>query len=142
MTLTYTQPDQIDPKDVKALADGLSAHMAGLGHPTEWKDFAFFVRDSGGAIRAGIAGNSGQGAIYIRLLWVHENERGKGLGQKLLAMAEAEGLRRGCHVAYLDTFSFQAPKFYPKFGYTEFGRVDGLGESREMSRHWFVKRIG
>jgi hypothetical protein len=24
----------------------------------------------------------------------------------------------------LDTFSFQGPEFYPKFGYREFGRLD------------------
>ena len=26
--------------------------------------------------------------------------------------------------AWLDTFSFQGPEFYPKFGYREFGRLD------------------
>ena len=141
MTLVIAQADKIEPNDVKTLSDGLSAHMAGLGHPTEWKDFAFFARDAHGAIRAGIAGNSGQGSLYVRLLWVHDDERGKGLGRKLLAMAEAEGVKRGCHTAYLDTFSFQAPAFYPKFGYSEFGSVDGLGMNRTVMRHWFVKRI-
>ncbi len=141
MTLKLAQADKIEPADLKALSDGLTAHMAGKGFPTEWKEFAFFARDDQGTIRAGISGNSGQGGIFIRLLWVHEDERGKGLGQKLLAMAEAEGLQRGCHTAYLDTFSAQAPEFYPKFGYVQFGHVDGLGPNRDLSRHWFVKRI-
>ena len=142
MNIVVSQADKIEPNDVKTLSDGLSAHMAGLGHPTEWKDFAFFARDAHGAIRAGISGKSGQGGLYVNLLWVHDGERRKGLGQKLLAMAEAEGLKRGCHTAYLDTFSFQAPTFYPKFGYTQFGCVDGLGANKDLSRHWFVKRIG
>ena len=43
--LVVTQAEKIEPHDVKALSDGLSAHMAGLGHTTEWKGFAFFVRD-------------------------------------------------------------------------------------------------
>ncbi len=55
--LVVTKAEKIEPNDVKALSDGLSAHMAGLGHTTEWKGFAFFVRDDKGVIRAGIAGN-------------------------------------------------------------------------------------
>ena len=27
-------------------------------------------------------------------------------------------------MSWLDTFSFQAPEFYPKFGYREFARLD------------------
>ena len=56
-------------------------------------------------------------------------------------MAETEGLKRGCHTAYLDTFSFQAPKFYTKFGYTELGCIDDVGIQRDVTCLWFVKRI-
>ena len=38
--------------------------------------------------------------------------------------AEARALERGCHSAWVDTFSFQAPGFYPKLGYTVFGELD------------------
>jgi hypothetical protein len=31
---------------------------------------------------------------------------------------------RGCHSAWLDTFSFQARGFYEKRGYEEFGQLD------------------
>jgi hypothetical protein len=45
---------------------------------------------------------------------------------------------RGCHSAWLDTFSFQAPEFYPKFGYREFGRLD---YPPDQQRIFFQKRL-
>jgi hypothetical protein len=41
-----------------------------------------------------------------------------------MASAEARALERGCHSAWVDTFSFQAPGFYPKLGYQAFGELD------------------
>jgi hypothetical protein len=38
--------------------------------------------------------------------------------------AEIRARERGCHSAWLDTFSFQARGFYEKLGYEEFGRLD------------------
>jgi hypothetical protein len=38
-------------------------------------------------------------------------------------MAEAEGRRRGCRAAVLYTISFQAPEFYKKHGWHEFGAI-------------------
>lgn len=141
MALAFTLTDKPEPADIKCLSDGLTAHMTGAGHPTEWREFAVFARDENGHIRGGAAGNSGQCAIFIRLLWVHEAERRRGLGRQLLTMAEDEGRRRGCHTAFLDTFSFQAPLYYPQFGYAEFGRIEGLGPQRNVTRTWFVKRL-
>ena len=127
MTLTYSFKDKVAPEDLKILGDGLTAHSAEVGFGATWKDLAVFATDSNGGVRGGIVGNTGQGMLYIRLLWIHADERGKGLGRKLMAMAEAEGVKRGCHTAGVDTFSYQAPAFYPKLGYTQFGKVDGLG---------------
>ena len=54
---------------------------------------------------------------------MHEELRRRGIGQGLLAEAERRALALGCHSAWLDTFSFQGPDFYPKFGYREFARL-------------------
>jgi GNAT superfamily N-acetyltransferase len=142
MTLSFQLTDTIDPADMKLLGDGLSAHAASVGHGATWLDLGVFVRDAQGRVVAGLAGNTGQNMLYVRLLWVAEAQRGQGLGRKLLAMAEAEAVKRGCHTAGIDTFSFQAPTYYPKLGYREFGRVEGLGPKRDLTRYWFMKRIG
>jgi len=38
--------------------------------------------------------------------------------------AEMRALERGRHSARVDTFSFEAPGFYPKLGYAVFGELD------------------
>ena len=35
--------------------------------------------------------------------------------------------------------SFQAPDFYSRHGYTEFGRIDDYPPGH--ARHWFMKRF-
>ena len=50
--------------------------------------------------------------------------RGKGIGCELMGAAEARAVERGCHSAWVDTFSFQAPGFYRKLGYQVFGELD------------------
>lgn len=141
MTLTFTRADQIAPEIAKLLSQGLTVHAADVGYPTEWQEYSILARDEHGEIIAGVCGNSGQGAINIRLLWVDSKHRKQGLGKKLLRMAEELGLQRGCHTAFLDTFSFQGPAYYPKFGYVKFGELDGLGPKRDLTRTWFAKRL-
>lgn len=41
-------------------------------------------------------------------------------------MAEIEGKTRRCKWVLLNTFSFQAPEFYKKFGYQIFGVLDNF----------------
>jgi len=61
--------------------------------------------------------------LYVDMLWVDGDFRGRGYGRTLLRLAEDEARARGCRNAYLDSFSFQAPDFYRKLGYAEFGRL-------------------
>ena len=90
------------------------------------------VRPRGESIVAGLAGETYSGWLFIRYLWVSEALRGKGIGRELMAGAEARALERGCHSAWVDTFSFQAPGFYPKLGYRGVRRLyEGSHPSRE-----------
>ena len=71
----------------------------------------------------GLRGNTGWEWLYVDTLAVAEHLRGQDWGTRLLAAAEQEAVRRGCHSAYLDTFDFQALPFYQKQGYAIFGTL-------------------
>ena len=115
-------------EDREIVDDGLGAHNAPFLRDPRYSYFGIFVRNEAretqGAIRAGLVGNCYAGWLFVNLLWVHDELRRRGIGQALLAEAERHAIEFGCHSAWLDTFSFQAPDFYPKFGYEEFARLD------------------
>ena len=77
--------------------------------------------DADGNRIGGILGGTYWGWMYVDILWVHEDHRGKGIGSMLLAEAEKKAKARGCHHVHLDTMSWQAPEFYKKHGYTVVG---------------------
>jgi ribosomal protein S18 acetylase RimI-like enzyme len=61
--------------------------------------------------------------LQIEVLAVVKHLRGQGWGKRLMAEAEQIGVTAGCHHAWVDTFSFQAPGFYEKLGYRIFGEL-------------------
>ena len=77
--------------------------------------------DNDNNVIGGILGGTYWGWMYVDILWVHESYRRKGIGSKLLSLAEKEAVRRGCHHVHLDTMSWQAPEFYKKHGYEIIG---------------------
>lgn len=62
--------------------------------------------------------------MFITYLWLDKDIRGKHLGHRLLNIAEAEAIKRGCKHCHLDTFDFQAMKFYEHCGYSVFGVLE------------------
>jgi len=87
----------------------------------------------------GATGYSQWGWLFIEYLWVAEPVRGRGLGATLLARSEAAGRERGCVAIWLDTFSFQAPAFYERFGFRQFGQLDGYPPGG--ARHFLWKPL-
>lgn len=59
--------------------------------------------------------------VYVDILWVDENFRGQGIGNKLLKAVENTAKEKGCYLIHLDTFDFQAKDFYLNRGYEIFG---------------------
>ena len=103
----------------------ISAFNAAATGYTDGRLLCIAVHDDGGDLRAGLFGWTWGGCGYIDLLWVRSDQRGSGLGTRLLAAAEEEIARRGCDRVALSTHSFQAPRFYARAGYKECGRTPG-----------------
>src|SRR5579884_1517589 len=111
-------------EDRDFIDDGLGAYNAPFLRDSRYSYFGIFLRDEADAIHAGLVGNCYAGWLFVNLLWVAAGLRRSGVGSRLIAEAERHARAFGCHSAWVDTFSFQAPGFYPRFGYREFARLD------------------
>lgn len=111
---------------LQTIYDGLRRHNHAFAPAGGDSSFAVFLRDVDGRILGGLIAKAGRGWLKIGTLWVDETVRGRGFGRQLMETAEAEGVQRGCHSAYLDTFSFQAPEFYQKLGYEILGTLEAF----------------
>lgn len=122
----------------KAIWAGLVAYNRSVIGALPGKTVVVSVKDEG-AVAGGVVGEVWAGWLFIQLFWLQEALRGRDLGSEALQTLEAEARRLGATQAYVDTFSFQAPDFYRKLGYHEFGRLEGwpLGHSR----YWMTKAL-
>jgi len=120
--------DKPSGADREFVDEALGAYNAPFLRNPGYSYFGIFVREDAGAaqgaIRAGLIGNCYAGWLFVALLWVHADFRRVGIGHRLMAEAERHGRAFGCHSAWVDTFTFQGPNFYPKLGYVEFARID------------------
>jgi GNAT superfamily N-acetyltransferase len=83
------------------------------------------LKDGAGRVVGGISASTMLRVMYLELLWVAEELRGRGYGRDLVLAAEQIGHEQGCITSHTWTFSFQAPGFYRKIGYELLGIYDG-----------------
>lgn len=132
--------DDPAPADLAFLEDRIYEYNAQVTGYRDGRYLAIFVRDTDGAIRAGLTGHTWGGCAEVKLLWVREAERRSGLGSALLREAEREAKARGCTQILLGTHSFQAPAFYRKHGYSVCGEYPGY--PRGYSQIFLSKQLG
>ncbi len=118
------------------MRDGLALYNVGRTGHDYWRPVKLFVRDSTGLIRGGLLGDIWGDWLEVKILWLEKRLRGAGLGRRLMETAEAEARAAGCRYARLDSHSFQAPDFYKKLGYEEFGRLKDSPLGHEQIFLW------
>lgn len=118
--------NQPDEHDRRLIDEGLDIFNALKAGPDNAQDLWIMARANDGGLVGGLKGRTFYGWLFIDWLWVSPTARGQGVGVQLLAMAEHAAQKRQCIGAYVDTFSFQAPDFYRRNGYEEFGRIAEL----------------
>jgi GNAT superfamily N-acetyltransferase len=127
-----------DPADLDIVTSGLVEFNVQAVDADKAVPLAALARQDG-AIVGGATGFTHWQWLFIRGLWVSSDFRGEGLGARLLGTAEAAAHERGCAAVWLDTFSFQAPGFYEKLGYRQFGQLDEFPPGH--TRHFFWKPL-
>lgn len=75
-------------------------------------------------------------SMYVETLWIDEKYRKGGYGTQLMKQAEETARAHGCTMMQLDTFNYQAPEFYKKLGFVQFGE---LGYKEGFVRYYFSK---
>ena len=135
----FTMEEAADPDDIQAVRDGLTTYNLQFLPDAEYKPLQVFVRGSDGNVVGGLIGTTSWGWLYVYLFWVDESLRGNDYGSKMLAIAEQEALRRGCHHAHLDTLDFQAPDFYENQGYILWGELEDFPVGHK--RYFYKKEL-
>lgn len=87
----------------------------------------------------GLYGKISYGWLFIELLSIPDSMRTQGTGTRLMRAAEDLARKSQCVGIWLDTFSFQAPGFYRKLGFSEFGHIADYPMGHH--RHFFQKRL-
>lgn len=136
VAIDYAETD--DAITRRTASDGILAFNAALMGPHHIRSLRFTLR-RGGQVIGGLVGRTAYSRLFVELLFVPEELRGRGMGERLLAMAEEEALRRGCTSAWLDTFNPAAKAFYEKRGYRVFGTMTDYPNGH--ARHFMEKRF-
>lgn len=128
----FVVTDAPDDASKAMISEGLGAFNLEQAGYKDSKPLAVLIKDPDGRTIGGMLGRTSYGLLLVDLVYVPKAMRGRDLGSRMLTAMEAEGRRRGCRSGVLYTLSFQAPGFYEKHGWHEFGRVpcDPPGTSR------------
>jgi GNAT superfamily N-acetyltransferase len=133
MTPVLSLTDDPTDSDSAVLSNGLTEFNIQKTGYYDRRTLAALVRDpETGATLGGMIGKTSYGVLFIDTVFLPEDLRGQDTGRRLLAMMEQEGVKRGCKSGFLHTITFQAPGFYERHGWTEFGRIacDPPGSAR------------
>ncbi|WP_306014634.1 MULTISPECIES: GNAT family N-acetyltransferase [unclassified Allomuricauda] len=134
--------ENCDKDDIKKIIDGINEYnlskvpaVADVWTPLE------FVAKNGKGIEIGgiLAGIGYWNGLEIKILWVKEQYRKKGIGTKILKHVEKIATDKGAKISILDTFDFQAEIFYLKNGYKPIGEIKGFPKGHR--RIYFSKNL-
>jgi GNAT superfamily N-acetyltransferase len=128
--VTVTVTDAPTAEELTAIGGGLAAFNEADVGPPDRIPMAVVLRDEAGTLVGGVSGYTAWGWLYVQWLWLELDYRGRGLAGDMLLAAESAARARGCHGAYIDTFSPVALKVYRRAGYVPFGELEDFPPGR------------
>jgi len=136
MNLKFENGDSAKREELRNL---LRTYNRSKREPAESQALDIYLEDEEGNLLAGLTGETFGNWLEIEYLYVSDDLRGQGIGSKILKMAERESKERGCKYSFVDTFNFQAPKFYEKHGYKEVFALKNYPYTGE--RYYYTKEL-
>lgn len=138
---TLTAPTSAHTDVSKEIEENLLASLAVLNAQSVNSTIVLSKRDTAGSLLAGVSGSTSYGWFLVKLLWVHEELRGSGVGKTLMLETEQRAKFLGCHGVWLDTSNQEAREFYLRLGYSDFGVLSNTQGSEPVGhRRWFMKK--
>lgn len=131
-----------EKEDIKKIVDGINEYNLSKVPAISdiWTRLEFVAKDKNGIEIGGILAGLGYwNGLEIKILWVKEGYRKKGVGTQILKHAEKIAIEKGAEISMLDTFDFQAEKFYLKNGYIPIGEMKGFPKG--YKRIYFSKEL-
>ena len=131
-----------EKENIKKIVDGINKYNLSKVPAIAdiWTRLEFVAKDENGIEIGGILAGIGYwNGLEINILWVKEEYRKKGVGTKILKYTEKIAIEKGVKISMLDTFEFQAEKFYLKNGYKPIGEMKGFPEGHR--RIYFSKKL-
>ena len=104
------------PPEASTVDAGLDVFNLAVAPLHEVRRLSCFAR-AGDEVVGGAVGRRWGRCAEIQQLWVAESHRGRGIGSRLVRAFERRAAELGARHFYLETLSFQAPRFYETLGY-------------------------
>jgi ribosomal protein S18 acetylase RimI-like enzyme len=131
-----TTPSQ---EEIAELCKGLETHAKQTIGKTSFEPFGFLVHDAQQNLIGGCTGVFMYGLLHIKLLWIDDSIRNKGLGTELMSKAESYAREHNCRSILVETFDWQGKDFYEKLGYEVAFSYDGFDDGYQF--YFFRKNL-
>lgn len=137
--MDFRVTDVVTEQDCREVYEGLLEYNLSKIEDKNPRELGVYLEDESGKKIAGLIGDTHGNWLMVKYLWVDKAQRGKKIGSQILEQAERIAMERGCKYVFLDTFSFQAPEFYKKYGYQEVFVLEQYPVTGK--RYYFTKNL-
>ena len=135
----YIRLENTESQKAQKIGELVRSYNRSKREAAESEPLNLYIEDEHGRLLAGLVAETFGNWLEIEYLFVKEDLRGQGIGSQLLQQAESEAKKRNCRFAFVNTYQFQAPAFYQKYGYKEVFTMKDYPYTGQ--RHYYQKEL-
>ena len=135
----YIRLENTESQKAQKIGELVRSYNRSKREAAESEPLNLYIEDEHGRLLAGLVAETLGNWLEIEYLFVKEDLRGQGIGSQLLQQAESEAKKRNCRFAFVNTYQFQAPAFYQKYGYKKVFTMKDYPYTGQ--RHYYQKEL-